>query len=469
MLGVGNASGFADACLEASGHTTRGLGVVTALGASAASADAVATAGAGPLTDVVFGVPAVASWPVPPSCRSAFFRGLFFGAACSSARSASARAFSASAPPRLVRLRLGPFRLRPVRFVPAGFGLFGFGTFGFGSTVFGAAFVRPFVRRASASSWATWLLRGEFFCACSAAGAVRFRRRWRSGSGSVSAGGGGSVRVPFPGNAEAVAVQVRVSAPAVRPGAAVRRAAAVRRRPLRPAGLPPRESAAGFLRCSRHSGLRRPPRGVRRTVSPWWSAVVCLPGTRSSGRFRPVSGCRGGSFRGRSRSRSADSWAPWRASAQAGGPGEDEERGAFRGRPRFACRGSFGPRRRGGDVSGRAEELLPTPTRPVLPVARSGRPGRGFRLLGPPAGVRVRATPGIRACSVTRFRCRCSTGLLRTPAAEGSVELASWALATPAGSSTSHMRAARTHAQSHALERLFLEELAFILINTAST
>ncbi len=53
-------------------------------------------------------------------------------------------------------------------------------------------------------------------------------------------------------------------------------------------------------------------------------------------------------------------------------------------------------------------------------------------------------------------------------AADGSTELASWALATPAGSSTSHMRAARTHAQSHALERLFLEELAFVPITTAS-
>ena len=54
-------------------------------------------------------------------------------------------------------------------------------------------------------------------------------------------------------------------------------------------------------------------------------------------------------------------------------------------------------------------------------------------------------------------------------AADASVELASWALATPTGSSTSHTRAPRSHAQSHALERLFLEELAFILITTAST
>jgi hypothetical protein len=53
-------------------------------------------------------------------------------------------------------------------------------------------------------------------------------------------------------------------------------------------------------------------------------------------------------------------------------------------------------------------------------------------------------------------------------AAEGSLVVASWALATPAGSSTSHIRAARTHAQSHALERLFLEELAFVPITTAS-
>jgi hypothetical protein len=53
-------------------------------------------------------------------------------------------------------------------------------------------------------------------------------------------------------------------------------------------------------------------------------------------------------------------------------------------------------------------------------------------------------------------------------AVEGSVEVASWALATPAGSITSHTRAARSPAQSHALERLCLEELAFIPITTAS-
>jgi hypothetical protein len=53
-------------------------------------------------------------------------------------------------------------------------------------------------------------------------------------------------------------------------------------------------------------------------------------------------------------------------------------------------------------------------------------------------------------------------------AVEGSVEVPSWALATAAGSITNHTRAPRSQAQTHALERLFLEELAFDSITTAS-